>query len=59
MVKVWQRLYDYKKGFKVKVISIVESPILWVSYLVKPYKIVEDRSYVFKNTYIIKDFIIL
>ncbi len=52
-----KRYYDYKCWFKVKVISVVNEVvngvIKWTDrVLVKPYKIIEDRWYVFKNTYI-------
>jgi len=52
IMKIWQRLYDYKRWFKVKILSIVYSNI-WEKFLVEPYKIVEDRSYIFKNNYIV------
>ncbi len=52
-MRIWQRLYDYVKWFKVIITGINKSN-LWVRYIVKPYKIIENRNFVFDNSYIIE-----
>ena len=51
---IGKRFYDPKTGFKVKVTDIVTNrDVTEIRYKVKPYKVVEDRWYVFNNSYIV------